>query len=393
MKRATTVPEIRIHKATGQSYVNVEGRRCYLGKAGTKKAANRYSLLLATLAGNGWRLPVPPDELTLAELAAVYQDHAQRHYRQPDGSVSAEAGNIKNALSCLFAVIPDALPVKDFSPMLLRAVRDRMVKDTRPRVTCNRRVNLIRGMFRWGVAQGMVRADVLHALQALEPLRAGRTDAPERDPIRPVPQEFIDAIQPHVSRQVWAMIRLQLLTGARPGEIVGLRPADLDMGGKVWSGTLDRHKTAYRGFRRVLYFGPQAQDVIRPFLGNRPVDKPLFSPAEAEQERREKMHAERVTPMTCGNIPGSNRVRRPRWQPTDQYTRGAYGNAIRRACKAVGIPTWTPHRLRHNAATSLRREFGLDVARCILGHRSPVITEVYAELDYAKAVEVIGKVG
>jgi hypothetical protein len=35
----------------------------------------------------------------------------------------------------------------------------------------------------------------------------------------------------------------------------------------------------------------------------------------------------------------------------------------------------------------------LDVARAVLGHSSPVVTEVYAELDGAKAAEAMEKVG
>ena len=50
--------------------------------------------------------------------------------------------------------------------------------------------------------------------------------------------------------------------------------------------------------------------------------------------------------------------------------------------------------MRHrNAATFLRKEFGLETARIILGHRSAVITEVYAELDQQKALEAIVRVG
>ena len=62
------------------------------------------------------------------------------------------------------------------------------------------------------------------------------------------------------------------------------------------------------------------------------------------------------------------------------------------AVKGVA-PKWHPHQLRHNAATRLRREFGLDVARAVLGHSSPVVTEVYAELDQAKAAEAMAKIG
>ena len=54
---------------------------------------------------------------------------------------------------------------------------------------------------------------------------------------------------------------------------------------------------------------------------------------------------------------------------------------------------WHPHQLRHNAATNLRKEFGLEAARIILGHRSAAITEVYAELDQQNAIEAMLKIG
>jgi len=41
----------------------------------------------------------------------------------------------------------------------------------------------------------------------------------------------------------------------------------------------------------------------------------------------------------------------------------------------------------------LRRQFGIETARIILGHRSAAITEVYAELDQAKAAEAMKRVG
>jgi integrase len=59
----------------------------------------------------------------------------------------------------------------------------------------------------------------------------------------------------------------------------------------------------------------------------------------------------------------------------------------------ANVPHWHPNQLRHNAATRLRKEFGLDVARVILGHSSPVVTEVYAEVDREKALAVMEKVG
>jgi integrase len=54
---------------------------------------------------------------------------------------------------------------------------------------------------------------------------------------------------------------------------------------------------------------------------------------------------------------------------------------------------WHPHQLRHTKATEIRKEAGLDAARAVLGHRSPQITEVYAELDTEKAMKVMAKLG
>ena len=87
------------------------------------------------------------------------------------------------------------------------------------------------------------------------------------------------------------------------------------------------------------------------------------------------------------------RKRNPARAPGDRYSLNSYRGAIAKACRKAGVPNWHPHQLRHNAATRLRKEFGLDMARCILGHRSPAVTEVYAELDHCKAVEIMRKIG
>jgi integrase len=68
-------------------------------------------------------------------------------------------------------------------------------------------------------------------------------------------------------------------------------------------------------------------------------------------------------------------------------------HAFRAVWPRVFTFRWHPHQLRHNAATYLRREFGLEAARIILGHHSSAVTEIYAEKDEQQAVEAIIKVG
>jgi site-specific recombinase XerD len=54
---------------------------------------------------------------------------------------------------------------------------------------------------------------------------------------------------------------------------------------------------------------------------------------------------------------------------------------------------WHPHRLRHNAATRIRKEHGIELTRIVLGHARMAATEIYAEVDRRQAMEVIAKIG
>jgi len=189
------------------------------------------------------------------------------------------------------------------------------------------------------------------------------------------------------------MIELQRLTGMRPSEVCAMRACDLDTRGKVWTYQPVDHKTSWHGHDRVIYLGPRAQTFIRPFLRHDMMAY-LFSPAAAEAERIELRHNARTTPLSYGNVPGSNRVSRRRRWAGERYSRDTYRRAIVRACEAAGIDPWSPGRLRHNAATRLRREFGIDLAQTILGHRiGSAITEIYAEANSRKAREVVLKIG
>jgi hypothetical protein len=101
------------------------------------------------------------------------------------------------------------------------------------------------------------------------------------------------------------MIQLKELTGMPPGEVCAICGCDLDTTGRLWIYRPSTHKTQHHGHKGEIYFGPQPIEVVKQFL--RPnMQEHLFQPADAEVERREKMHANRTTPISCGNAPGSN---------------------------------------------------------------------------------------
>ncbi|MEO2092036.1 MAG: site-specific integrase [Gemmataceae bacterium] len=101
----------------------------------------------------------------------------------------------------------------------------------------NQRVGHVRRAFKWGVENELVPPAVLHALAAVPGLQAGRTAARETTPVEPADDAVVDATLPFLRPAVAAMVRVQRLTGMRPGEVCQVRPADLDTGGPVWKFT------------------------------------------------------------------------------------------------------------------------------------------------------------
>jgi site-specific recombinase XerD len=275
---------------------------------------------------------------------------------------------------------------------------------------------LIVRAFKWAVAEGMIPASVHHGLKAVDGLKKGRCGVRESAPVKTVPDAFVDAILPHVSRQVAAMIQLQRLTGMRPGEVVIMRTMDINTSGSTWEYRPESHKTEHHDKDRVIYIGPAAQAILKPWLRT-DLATYLFSPREAMAELAVALRATRKTKVQPSQQ--GRRKKRPKRVPGERYTTVSYGHAIGRGCdRAFRHPSlkdiaerrlsedqraelkiwrkahrWHPNRLRHNAATRLRREFSLDVARAVLGRSSPLVTEVYAELDQAKAAEAMARVG
>ena len=134
------------------------------------------------------------------------------------------------------------------------------------------------------------------------------------------------------------------MTGARPGELLALRAADLEIDERsdIWTYCPQAHKNAYRERERVIYFGPRAQRILQPFLADRPTTAPLFSPRDAEAERRAALSAQRRTPLSCGNRPGTNRRAAPARPPGETYTTDSYRRAIERACDTAFPPPPPP---------------------------------------------------
>lgn len=301
------IPSYRLHKATGLAVVRLRGHDVYLGRHGTPESKAEYESVIAEwLAGHRSvaldRTSRPASDPSVNELILAYMEHAAGYYTKH----GRPTGGVEN-LRCAFrplCFLFGSERASDFGPLSLRAVRERMIGDELARSTINARENRIRRLFKWSVEHQLVESSVLSALQSVGPLRRGRSEAWETEPVRPVSSAAVEAVLKVASPPVAAMIRLQLLTGMRPGEVTEMRLRDIDTTGEVWRYTPASHKTEHHGRRRLINFGPKAQKVLRPFVSNDP-DRHLFRPCDA----MEWQHARRRITGICQ--PNNPRAIRP----------------------------------------------------------------------------------
>lgn len=367
------IPKYRLHKASGQAVVTLSGRDIYLGKYDSPESYDAYRRHIAEWLASGRQvLPTASPSITVEEVLAAYWLHAQSYYVK-DGKPSTQQHRVKMSLAPVRRLYGDH-PATSFGPLALKAVREEMVRSGLNRRSVNQRIGCVKLCFKWAVSEELIPSSVYESLRTVEGLKAGRTTAPEPEPVLPVPQADIDAIEGEVLPTVWDIIQVQLLTGCRPGEACEMHVDFLDQSGKVWEYRPSKHKMAYRQREKLILIGPRCQEILEPYLD---FDGYLFSPDRALREYQES----------------NGQIYRPGRKPGKHYTSHAYAKAIRKGCVRAKVTPWHPHRLRHNAATLIVEQFSWDVARTILGHRSLDTTRIYGEDAIAKAKDALEKIG
>lgn len=413
-RKSGKVPSYCLHKASGQAVVRIDGHDRYLGPYGSPASHDAYERAiaewkthctegegegLARRRGNGTEtLP----ELTVEDVLLRYWLFAQSYYVK-DGKPTKELADMKYALRPVRKLYGDT-PARCFGPLALKAVRQSMIEtDKLSRGVINNRINRIKRFWKWAVSEQLVPTSVYEGLRTVAGLRYGRTEARETEPIRPVPDEWVEAVLPFLSPQVKTMVQLQRLTGMRPCEVVLMRACDIEMSGDIWVYEPFDHKNRWRGHRRLIPLGPKAQRLIKPFLSLK-TDAFLFSPQEAEAWRNKERRKGRQTPMTPSQAAREPKPN-PRQAKRDRYDTDSYRRAITYALKkanqkrkkenpdACEIPRWCPLQLRHSRATEIRKQFGIEGAQVSLGHARADVTEVYAEKNLGLVVEIARQTG
>jgi integrase len=361
----------------------------YLGPWRSSQAEVEYARVCRVIADNGGRYPTA--DLTVAEVLVRYFRFAEQYY----GKNTSGLAHIKRTIRTVREQFGPT-PVGEFGPKSLKAVVDRWVSEGITRRSVNKMLGTVKRMWKWLVGEELLAADCFHRLQAVEGLRLGRTRAPDNPPVKPAVRADVEAALPFMPPAVAAVVRLQMLTGARCGELLVMKPVDVGRAGEVWTFSPVTHKGTWRGKGRSIHFGPAAQGILAPLL-LRAGDEYVFSPARGEADRNSERSGVRKTPKWPSHLKRNSekRVATGRTRPPgDRYTTSTLRRAVERACDAAKVARFTPHRLRHLAALEIREKFGVEHARAALGHTIAAMTERYSRsVDDRFAGEVAAVVG
>jgi integrase len=376
----TNIPNYRLHKATGQAFVELGGRRFYLGKHGSKASREEYERRLAEYLANGRQLPpsLTKTVISCQELAVHFLGWAEECYVK-NGKPTETFGHVQRAVAKLVLHYGNG-SVNSFTPLSLVFLQKKWVEQGFARLTVNRYVNIIKQAFKHGVKFGWVEANISYGLQAVDSLKAGRTKAPEYEDVPPVDNETVDKTIPFMPPIVADMVRVQRLSGMRPQDVRHMRACDIERTGDVWTYRPFTHKTEHHGKKLTKAIGPRGQAILTPYLIEKEAapEAFLFSLQDTIRLRNWEKRKNRKSLNKKGDVQPSQRDRsKPdsAKKPQEMYSRDAYNRAIARACKKAGVPVWTPNQLRHAAGTEITAHVSLEAAKEFLGHASIVTTE------------------
>lgn len=226
----------------GRAFARYRGRRHYFGRHGSPEAEEAYRRFNQRILASADTEPLTPacEVPLLAELAVSYLDWPQ--------SLSVKQQNaIRQMVYQVLDVYGD-LDIDEFRPRKVRAWQQWLITaHDYSRTTIKKRLAELKRWFRWCVSRKLIPVERLHAIQTVEPLKAGRTGATEAKPVRPVSIADVRSTLPHLPPPVAVMVQIQYHCGMRPQDVVTMRLCDIDRRGDVRLYRPASHKNKHRG--------------------------------------------------------------------------------------------------------------------------------------------------
>lgn len=298
--------------------------------------------------------------LTIENTVHKYLMNRASYYETGEGP-SRQLNNLQSGLKPLIESIGH-LPITELDGPRLAELRDEWAKTTNlVRTTINKRMQYVVAFGRWCVEKGIIKAEQLVSLQAVEKVKRGRYGVRDAEPVGPADPGHVAAVMRDLPSTARGIIEMMQLTGMRPGEVRTMRACDLELirveHRTVYRFTPKRHKTAHLGKRRRIFLVGRAYSLANERLSTL-IGSSLF---EAESQ------GYLFSVDDDGNSP---------------YQINSLHQAVRRSCDRLSLPRWTPNQLRHSYATNSRSKgFKLELIADLLGHADPRTTLIYAEPD------------
>lgn len=391
---AESFPAMTRH-SSGQARVRLNGKAHYLSRWGSIEAHAAYAELLQRWKQQGRQSLTPrvphAGELafTVADLFARFEAWLDATGKYTKGGAPTSSRDFFQQITRSFSAFAGTVQIRRLSEALLMQWRDVLEGDAKlTRKGINRKVTGLLAIAKWGRARGFVPRDVALDCAAIVPLKQGECGSrPERGRERRAPTfDEIEKVAAAAPRQVAAMIRLQALTGMRPGEACALRWCDVDKKGPTvdqvptWIYTVEGAKTAHHGHVTRYALPPAAQSILQDFPALPRAF--VFSPAGRMADKRREQREARSTRVQPSQQRRDEAARHPY---AERWSVDGYRNAVEAACARAGVDRFTPHEIRHSFATWAAGTLGVMVAAVALNHRSPATTQRYLHGDPAAA--------
>ncbi len=296
-------------------------------------------------------------------------------------------------------------PVDSFGPDELADVKKKLkeyrysrgkVKKQYTRRGVNDVLKWIKKIFKWGVGRRIVSEETLISFDEVKPYRMGEHGTFDKIKRKRVTEEEFRKVISCVNSVIGDMLTLIWHTGMRPYEICEMRPYDiLTDDPECWiyipgrdKTPVGMHKTTGYGKIKVIPLAGDCIDILKRRIDNFNSKKVVFSPKNSMNEFLADKRRNRNTPLSCGNIPGTNRKEVPKWKVGDTYNNNSLELACRRACAKAGIEPFVPYDLRRTAATKTRASLGKEAAKTLLGHADESTTDIYLLDEVKEAMKV-----
>lgn len=293
-------------------------------------------------------------KLKVREAVDLFLEDRARYYDSGEGP-SRHLANVRSGLQRWLVRFCGDRWLYELDSILLDHMLEQWVGSGRlGRTSVNRNLSFVRQFMKFCVRRGYASPDQLVQIQSVDRIRRGRYGVTDADPIRPVSDEHYQAVLPYLDDRSRDTIEMIYLTGMRPGEVRLMQVARL---GRVTVDGQDvllykprLHKTAYLGKRRSVPIVGRALEIVEQRLAG-------------------------VDETGEGYVFGKDGTFG--WEPVDE---GKLGRTLREACRAAGVPRWTPMQLRHRWATVARaRRLKMKRISGLMGHTKTRTTEIYAE--------------